>query len=431
MTMKKTLLALLIATIVQTTHAAPASPVNELDRIVAVVNKTVITNIDLQNRIDAAIQQLKGQNVTPPARDILARQVLEQMITEQVQMEYANSNGMRVDEHDLDQAIADLAKQNKLDVKGLQAQLAKEGVPFARFREEIRREIVLARLKNNEIGSRINVTDSEVDQVLKSAQSANRSEYHLATILISTPERADAKQLDTLSAKANKALGELNDKQPFAKVAASYSDAPNGIKGGDLGWRPAATLPPEFVSMLDQLNPGQHTGVIRTAQGFMIFQLLEKRSGNQPLLVEQYHTSHILIRTNEAVSDADAKNRILQIRDRILRGAKFSEMAKLYSEDGSNVKGGDLGWVNKGDMVPEFEKAMLALPVGTVSEPVRSPFGWHLILVEAKRNQDVSADRERQTIKQQLRLRKLDQAYLDWVRQLRDSAFVEERLDDK
>ncbi|PXX49854.1 peptidylprolyl isomerase [Aquitalea magnusonii] len=429
--MKKTLLALLIATFVQTTHAAPASPVNEMDRIVAVVNKTVITNIDLQNRIDATIQQLKGQNVTPPARDILARQVLEQMITEQVQMEYASSNGMRVDEHDLDQAIADLAKQNKLDVKGLQAQLAKEGVPFERFREEIRREIVLARLKNNEIGSRINVTDSEVDQVLKSAQSANRSEYHLATILISTPERADAKQLDNLSAKANKALGELNDKQPFAKVAASYSDAPNGIKGGDLGWRPAATLPPEFVSMLDQLNPGQHTGVIRTAQGFMIFQLIEKRSGNQPLVVEQYHTSHILIRTNEAVSEADAKSRILQIRDRILRGAKFSEMAKLYSEDGSNVKGGDLGWVNKGDMVPEFEKAMLALPVGTVSEPVRSPFGWHLILVEATRNQDVSADRERQTIKQQLRLRKLDQAYLDWVRQLRDSAFVEERLDDK
>ncbi|WP_233160874.1 peptidylprolyl isomerase [Aquitalea sp. ASV11] len=429
--MKKTLLALLIATLVQTTHAAPATPVNEMDRIVAVVNKTVITNLDLQNRIDAVIQQLKGQNVTPPSRDVLAHQVLEQMITEQTQLEYANSNGIRVDDHDLDLAIADLAKQNKLDVKGLQAQLAKEGVPFARFREEIRREIILARLKNNEIGSRINVTDSEVDQVLKSAQSANRNEYHLATILVSTPERADAKQLDNLAAKASKALAELNDKQPFAKVAATYSDAPNGIKGGDLGWRPAATLPQEFVSLLDSLNPGQHTGVIRTPQGFMIFQLIEKRGGNQPLVVEQYHTSHILIRTNEAVSDTDAKNRILQIRDRILRGAKFAEMAKLYSEDGSNVKGGDLGWVNKGDMVPEFEKAMLALPVGTVSEPVRSPFGWHLILVDAKRNQDVSADRERQTIKQQLRLRKLDQAYLDWVRQLRDSAFVEQRLDDK
>jgi peptidyl-prolyl cis-trans isomerase SurA len=160
------------------------------------------------------------------------------MITEQVQLEYANSNGIRVDDHDLDLAIADLAKQNKLDVKGLQAQLAKEGVPFARFREEIRREIMLARLKNNEIGSRINVTDSEVDQVLKSAQSANRNEYHLATILVSTPERADAKQLDNLAAKASKALAELNDKQPFAKVAATYSDAPNGIKGGDLGWRP-------------------------------------------------------------------------------------------------------------------------------------------------------------------------------------------------
>jgi peptidyl-prolyl cis-trans isomerase SurA len=421
----------LIATLVQTTHAAPANPVNEMDRIVAVVNKTVITNLDLQNRIDAVIQQLKGQNVTPPSRDILAHQVLEQMITEQVQLEYANSNGIRVDDHDLDQAIADLAKQNKLDVKGLQAQLAKEGVPFARFREEIRREIMLARLKNNEIGSRINVTDSEVDQVLKSAQSANRNEYHLATILVSTPERADAKQLDNLAAKASKALGELNDKQAVRQGCRHLLRCAQRHQGRRSGLAPGRHLAAGVRVLLDKLNPGQHTGVIRTPQGFMIFQLIEKRGGNQPLVVEQYHTSHILIRTNEAVSDTDAKNRILQIRDRILRGAKFAEMAKLYSEDGSNVKGGDLGWVNKGDMVPEFEKAMLALPVGTVSEPVRSPFGWHLILVDAKRNQDVSADRERQTIKQQLRLRKLDQAYLDWVRQLRDSAFVEQRLDDK
>jgi len=429
--MKKTLLALLIAALVQTAHAAPLDPVNEMDRIVAVVNKTVITNLDLQNRVDATIQQLKAQNITPPERSILTRQVLEQMITEQVQLEYAANNNIHADDNDVDQAITNLAKQNKMDTAGLQKELTKEGVPFARFREEIRREIILQRLKNNDIASHISVTDSEVDQVLKSAQNANRNEYHLATILISTPERADAKQLDVLAAKANKVLAELDANQPFAKVAASYSDAPNGIKGGDVGWRPAISLPPEFVGMLDKLSPGQHTGVIRTAQGFMIFQMIEKRNDSQPLLVEQYHTSHILIRTNEAVSDADAKSRILQIRDRIMRGAKFADMAKLYSEDGSNSKGGDLGWVNKGDMVPEFEKAMTSLPVGTVSEPVRTPFGWHLILVEAQRTQDVGSDRERQNIKQQLRLRKLDQAYADWVRQLRDSAFVQERLDDK
>ncbi len=429
--MKKTLLALLIAAAVHTAQAAPAAPVKEMDRIVAVVNKNVITGLDLENRVDAAIQQLKGQNITPPARDVLTRQVLDQMITEEVQLQYAATNGIRVDDSDVDLAIGDLARQNKMDVAGLQKQLQKEGVPFERFRREIRREIILARLKNNEIGSRVNVTDTEVDQVLKSAQNANRADYHLATILVSTPERADAKQLDLLSQKANKALAELNDKQAFAKVAASYSDAPNGIKGGDLGWRPSTSLPPEFVTILDKLQPGQHTGVIRTPQGFMIFQMIEKRSGNQPVLIEQYHAAHILVRTNEAVSDSDAKNKIIQIHDRIMRGAKFAEMAKLYSEDGSNLKGGDLGWVSPGDMVPEFEKAMMALPVGQVSEPVRSPFGWHLILVEGKRTQDVASDRERLSVKQQIRTRKIEQAYLDWVRQLRDAAFVQDRLDDK
>jgi peptidyl-prolyl cis-trans isomerase SurA len=229
----------------------------------------------------------------------------------------------------------------------------------------------------------------------------------------------------------HKAQAELNAGQPFAKVSAAYSDAPNALKGGDMGWRPATSLPLEFVQMLEQLKPGGYTDVIRTQQGFFIFQLQDKRSGGTPMLVEQYHARHILIRTNEAVSESDAKARIDQVRDRILRGAKFADMAKLYSEDGSNAKGGDLGWVNLGDLVPEFEKAMVALPIGQVSEPVRSPFGWHLILVEGKRNQDVSSDHEKMAVKQQIRARKMEQAYADWVRQLRDSAFVEEHLDDK
>ncbi|MEN3030803.1 peptidylprolyl isomerase [Chromobacterium amazonense] len=437
--MKKTLLALMIASVAQASLAAPApasaqtavAPVREVDRIVAVVNKNVITWQELQARVNEAIKQLEAQKVTPPARDVLQRQLLEQMITEEVQLQYAASGGLRIEESAINQAIANLAKQNKLTEAGLKAQLARDGITMDRLRSDIRRELTISRLRDSEVASRVSVSDSEVEQVLKSAQSANRTEYHLASLLVSVPERADAKQIDQLSQKVHKAQAELNAGQPFAKVSAAYSDAPNALKGGDMGWRPATSLPLEFVQMLEQLKPGDYTDVIRTQQGFFIFQLQDKRSGGTPMLVEQYHARHILIRTNEAVSESDAKARIDQVRDRILRGAKFADMAKLYSEDGSNAKGGDLGWVNLGDLVPEFEKAMVALPIGQVSEPVRSPFGWHLILVEGKRNQDVSSDHEKMAVKQQIRARKMEQAYADWVRQLRDSAFVEEHLDDK
>ncbi|QEL57534.1 molecular chaperone SurA [Chromobacterium paludis] len=436
MTMKKTLLALLIAGAAQAALAAPAVPaapqsVREVDRIVAVVNKNVITWQELQARVNEAIKQLEAQKVTPPARDVLAHQLLEQMITEEVQLQYAASGGLRIEDAAIDQAVANLAKQNKLSEAGLKAQLARDGISMDRLRGDIRRELTISRLRDSEVASRVSVSDSEVEQVLKSAQSANRTEYHLASVLVSVPERADAKQIDALSQKVHKALADLDAGQPFAKVSATYSDAPNALKGGDMGWRPATSLPVEFVQLLEKLKTGAHTDVIRTQQGFFIFQLVDKRSGGAPMLVEQYHVRHILIRTNEAVSEADAKARIEQVRDRILRGAKFADMAKLYSEDGSNAKGGDLGWVSPGDLVPEFEKAMVALPVGQLSQPVRSPFGWHLIEVEGKRNQDVSSDHEKMAVKQQIRARKMEQAYADWVRQLRDSAFVEEHLDDK
>lgn len=429
--MKKTLLALLIASVIQSALAAPATPVREVDRIVAVVNKNVITWQELQARVDEAIKQLESQKVAPPPREVLERQVLEQMITEEVQLQYAASGGLRIEDAAVDQAVANLAKQNKLNEAGLKAQLAKDGITMDRLRGDIRRELTISRLRDSEVASRVNVSDNEVDQALKSAQSANRTEYHLASILVAVPERADAKQIDLLSQKVHKAQADLAAGQPFAKVSAAYSDAPNALKGGDMGWRSATSLPQEFVQLLEQLKVGADTDVIRTQQGFFIFKLVDKRSGGAPMMVEQYHPRHILIRTNEAVSEADAKARIDQVRDRIMRGAKFADMAKLYSEDGSNSKGGDLGWVNLGDLVPEFEKVMVSQPIGQVSQPVRTPFGWHLILVEGKRNQDVSSDHEKMAVKQQIRSRKMEQAYTDWVRQLRDSAFVEEHLDEK
>ncbi|CUA83805.1 periplasmic chaperone for outer membrane proteins SurA [Gulbenkiania indica] len=429
MTMKKSLLALILAAALGS--AVAAAPVRPVDRIVAVVNKSVITELQLKQRMAEASANLAARKISPPEQSVLARQVLEQMITEEAQVQFAQNNGVTVDPAELDQAIARVAQQNKMDIPALEAQLAKEGVSLDRFREDLRRQMLVAKLREREVEARVTVTDTEIEQVLKSSGTAHRGEFRISAILVSVPERADAKQIETLQQKAGQALAELRSGQPFAKVAASYSDGPNALQGGDLGWRPANSLPTELVQMLDKLKPGENTGLIRTAQGFYIFRMEEKRDQSGPVMAEQYHTRHILIRANEAVSDADARARLVQIRDRIQRGASFAEMARLYSEDASNTKGGDLGWVNLGDTVPDFEKVMVSLPQGSVSEPVRSPFGWHLILVEGKRTQDVSSERERMLVRQQIRTRKIDQAYADWVRQVRDAAFVEDRLEEK
>ncbi|WP_036666493.1 peptidylprolyl isomerase [Paludibacterium yongneupense] len=428
MNMKKNLLALLLVLSMPVVHAAS---VQEVDRIVAVVNKDIITSLDLQQRVAQATRSLQTQHIAPPDQAVMSRQVLDQMINEQLLSQFAANNNVKIDDSEIDQTVLRLAKQNKLDLAGMKAQLARDGTTFEHFRQEVRREMLTARLRQNEVESHVSVSDTEVEQVLKSAQFANNTEYRLANVLVEVPERADGKLLEELSRKANKALSELDAGQAFGKVAATYSNSGNALKGGELGWRPAASLPPDFVALLEKLAPGQHTGVIRTQQGFFIFQLEEKRNNSGPQLVEQYHVEHILVRTNEAVSDSDAKTRILQIRDRILRGASFAETAKLYSDDGSANKGGDLGWVNLGDTVPEFEKAMLALPPNTLSEPVRSPFGWHLIELLGKRTQDVAGEREKMQVKQQIRSRKVEEAYLDWMRQLRDAAFIEDHLDDK
>jgi len=429
MNIKKHLCLLMFSVVLQSAHAAP---IQDVDRIVAVVNKNVITNLDLNKRVTEALISLKEQHVTPPSEEILRRQVLDMMITESAELQFAENNHIVVSDTDVDQALIQLAQRNKFKtVDGLKALLKKQGMPFDLFRDDIKRQLLLSRLKDSEVASRISVTDSEVEQAMKNTQFANNTEYHLANILVEVQERASAAQIEEKAQRAAKALAELNAGKAFGNVAASYSSAQNAMKGGDLGWRPAVSLPPDFINMLNTLKTGQHTGVVRTQQGFYIFLLVDKRSQQTKQMAEQYHVRHILIRTNEAVSETDAQTKILQIRDRILRGAPFAEMAKLYSEDGSNIKGGDLGWLTKGDTVPEFERVMVSLPHNTLSEPVRSPFGWHLLLVEDSRTQDVSNDRAKMQVKQQIRARKIDEAYLDWLNQLRDAAFVDDRLTDK
>lgn len=421
---------LIAVSLLATAFAEPAT----LDRIVAVVNKTVITENELNVRIRAVTANLARQKVDAPPADILRQQVLDRMINEHVLIEYAADTGLRVDERQLDQTIERIAEQNKLSIAQFKVALEKEGTNYLAFREQIRQDMTIQRLREREVDNRVYVTDSEVDQYLAASKDQGKAEqeYKLAHILIAIPEGAGQDVVQAKQKRANEAARQLASGKAFAEVAASFSDANDGLAGGELGWRAAGRLPPMFIEALDKLKAGGVTPIMRSPAGFHIIKLNEKRQRDGKEVVKQTHARHILVKVNELTADADAKARITELRERIKNGAaKFEEIAKLHSEDGSASKGGDLDWISPGDTVPDFEQAMNALAVNEVSQPVRSPFGWHLIEVLERREQDVTKDKERTRIRMELRDRKADEQYEDWSRQQRDQAFVEIRLDDK
>lgn len=410
-----------------------AEPVT-LDRIVAVVNKSVITEHELAIRIEAVKKNFARQKMATPADEALRRQVLDRLVTERVLLDYASDTGVRVDDRQLDQTIDRIADQNKLTPAQFRTALEKEGTSYAQFRDQIRQDLVIQRLREREVDNRVFVTDSEIDQFLAANKGADRAEqeYHLSHILIGLPEGASPDVVSQKQQRAAEAARQLAAGKPFAEVAAAYSDAADALQGGDLGWRTAGRLPPMFLEALDQLGPGQTTSIMRSPAGFHIVKLAEKRQRDGKEVIRQTHARHILVKVNELTSDTDAKARIQEIRDRLINGGlKFEEQAKLHSEDGSAQKGGDLDWISPGDTVPEFEQAMNGLNPGDLSEPVRTPFGWHLIQVIERRDQDVTRERERVRVRMELRDRKADDQYEDWVRQQRDTAFVEIRLEEK
>lgn len=291
----------------------------------------------------------------------------------------------------------------------------------------------MQRLREREVDSRITVSDAEVDNYIATikAQFGGEAEYRLAHILVLVPEQASADQIEAKRRRADEALKSIRDGADFGQVAAGFSDANDALSGGNLGWRPGARLPTVFAETVRRMEVGDVSPVLRSAAGFHIVKLNERRSKNEPALVDQTHVRHILIRVNEITSEADGKAKIERLKDRLDSGAKFEDMAKLNSEDASAAKGGDLGWLSPGDTVPAFEEAMAKLGPKQVSPPVRSPFGWHLIEVLERRKQDVTADRERIQAQVAIRQRKSDEAFQDWVRQTRDRAYVEVRLDDR
>ena len=409
---------------------AQSSRIQLVDRVVAVVNDEVITRYELTEQKRAVAAQLKRQGVTMPPDSELDAQVLERFINERVQLQFAKENGVRADDETVNASLQRIAGDNKMSMIQFTAALKQDGVTLEKFRDELKNEIVLSRLRDREVESRVVVTDSEIEAYLAQAKlvGSNQSEYQLAHILVLVPEQATPDQVATRKKRADEASRQLKAGTAFAQVAAVFSDANDATQGGALGWRQGDRLPALYAQASEKMKTGETSEVLRSANGFHIVRLLDKRAGEQKAIVEQNKARHILVRVNDLVGEAEAKAKIERLKDRIGGGAKFEDVAKLGSEDGSAPKGGELGWVSPGDTVAEFEAAMTKAPINAVIGPIRSQFGFHLIEVTERRQQDVTAEKSRQSARVALRDRKADEAYQTWLRELRDRATVELKL---
>ncbi len=418
--------------------SAAAQRTSLVDRIVAIVNSEVVTSSELAERISIVERQMKRQNTPIPDPRQLEHQVLERLILEKAQLQMAKETGLRADEVQLDRALAKIAENNKMTLATFRQTLERDGLQFDRFREEIRNEIMVTRLREREVDDKIQVSDSEIDLYFAEAEGPGApvgdAEYNFAHVLFRLPEQATPESIQSARGRAEKVIAEAKTGADFARLAASFSDAPDALAGGNMGWRAHDRLPEVFAAALKELRPGEVSQVLRSPAGFHVLKLLERRGGATPLAgtpVQQTRARHILIKTNEVVSENDARRRLSDLRERILNGGDFAEMARLQSEDSTASKGGDLDWIYRGDTVPEFERAMDELKPGETSQPVKSPFGFHLIQVQERRVADVSAERRRLQARQALRERRADEAYQDWLRQLRDRTYVEIRLEDR
>jgi len=401
-----------------------------LDTVRVVVNDGIITRLELVQRMRAVVQQLQRQGTRLPESGILEKQMLERMIQEKLLLQFAKENGVRVDEAQLESALQRIAQQNNFpSLAAFRQKLEADGIDFPRFREEIRGEMLTSRLREREVDSKLFISDSDIEAYLdtQALQGKQGEQLQLAHILIVVPEQATADNLRNLQRRAEEALQKMRDGATFAQIAAGYSDARDALQGGMIGWRPRNELPALFADALAPLQPGQLTGILRSPSGFHLLKLLDRRNDDAPVFITQTRARHILIKTSELVSENDARDRLQAIKRSIDAGADFAEQARLHSEDGSAAQGGELGWISPGETVPEFETAMNALKEKQTSGLVKSGFGWHLIQVLARRSADVSEQQKKQQARNAIRAYKSDEAYQDWLRQLRDRAFIEYR----
>ncbi len=424
--------SLLACLLIASAPTASQAPIQALDAIIAVVNDDVVVRSELDTEIDLILPQMQKAGTAPPPRPQLEKQVLDRLILKRLQAQRARDLGIQVEEATLNEALTNIAQRNGLSLEELQATLEAGGIRFADFREDTRSQIVTSRLQNQEVVNKIQITDQEIDRFLEreSSRLIEREQVRLQHILIALPENPTPAQVQAAEAKATRLVARLRGGEDFAKVAAAESDGRNALQGGDLGWFEMGAVPSLVSELAFTMAEGEISDPLSSPSGYHIIKLNEIKAAT-PADVVQTNARHILIRTNELVSDDDAKRRLEQLRMRIVGGEDFAALARSNSDDtGSALKGGDLGWVNPGDTVPDFEEAMNALPPNGVSEPFQSPFGWHIVQVIERRNQDKEGEFMRLKAREALQRRKAEEATEEWLRQLRDEAYVEIRLDE-
>jgi peptidyl-prolyl cis-trans isomerase SurA len=402
-----------------------------LDRIAAVVNDGVVLRSDLERETEQVIARLREQQTELPPRNVLRRQILERLIMEEIQIQRADRLGIQVTDETLNATLADIARRNGVPFDQLPQVLAQQGIDYRDFRDGVRREMRLQLLRQRDVIARINVSPRELEQFLARQQNApdRNAEYNVSHILISVPVSASPEQIEARAARANEVYEKAKSGADFAQLAVTYSDSSTNIEGGSLGWRKGAQLPSIVSEQIAKMRPGDVSEPIRTPSGFHIFKLNDMRGGVQQAVESQVRVRHILLRTNELEDDETVRQRLADIRERVLKGEDFAAIAAVTSQDpGSAAEGGDLGWAGPGTYVPEFEKQLESLQDGEISEPFKSPYGWHIVQMIGRRQHDITDDLRRQQAFIQLREAKAEEETELWLRRLRDEAYVEYRM---
>lgn len=410
--------------------SSPAAQLRQADFIVAVVNSEPITNQDVRARLQRVEAQTTRQGNAAP-REQLIREVLERLILERAQLQLARQAGVRSDDAAVDQAVADVARQNQLSVDELQRRLSADGLTLSRFREDIRDELTLNRLRDREVDSRVKVSEQEIDQFLaaqKDAVGVGPLSLRLGHILVAVPEDATPEQVTNLQSTAQGIVQRLRAGADFASLARSSSASPEKEAGGDLGLRPADRYPPLFVEATQGQPVGALVGPVRSGAGFHVLKVLEKKQGDAIALVTQTRARHILLRTGPRLSENAARQQLAQFKRRVeAEQADFASLAREFSDDGSAKQGGDLGWASPGMFVPEFEQTMNRLAPGQIADPLVSRFGVHLIQVLERRQMEMSERERRDAAKAQVREKKVEEALQTWLQDVRGRAYVEFR----
>jgi len=412
--------------------ASGAGADTPIDHIVAVVDEDIVMRSELESQMRRVMSQMRQQGARLPPRSVFEKQVLERLILQKIQLQRAAQTGIRIADEALNNTIASIAAENGLTLAQFRGILQQDGYDFRSFREDIRNELTIARLRQREVENRIRVTDREIDHELANLQRQGETDmqYHLQHILVAAPPGTSDEDRQRARERAEQVVEELRAGADFAATAARYSDGQQASDGGDLGWRKASQVPTLFNSVVVNMGKGEISDVIESSSGFHVVKLAGLRSGDKHV-VHQTRAQHILIKPSELTSVRDARTRLEQLKFRIESGDSFEELARSHSDDrGSAVQGGDLGWVSPGDLVPEFEDVMNGLAPGEISEPFQSQFGMHIVRVLERRDYDGTEEVRRAKAREIIRKRKIEEKYDTWLRQLRDEAYVEYRAGD-